>query len=289
MYEPVDKSLVSVIIPCFNHAQYLPAAIESVQSQTHKNIEIIVVDDGSTDDTKNVCLQWPEVKYVYQSNQGLSASRNTGIKNSIGEFLVFLDADDILYPSAIATNLNFIKQDQELAFVSGSHDKRYIDSDIIEDKTRVITGDYYCNLLEGNYIAMIAAVMFRRSAFDTVQYDTSLKACEDYDVYLKVARKHKVYHHTNKIACYHIYESNMSANIPLMLHSALTVLRRQRKYLNSEKEINSYRKGISVWQNYFSKEVAKKAKAKNAKLSVPEALLLFRHNKKNFLRYLIKK
>ncbi len=289
MHEPGDKSLVSVIIPCFNHAQYLPAAIESVHKQTHKNIEIIVIDDGSTDDTKSVCLPWPKVKYVYQPNQGLSASRNKGIQHSVGEFLVFLDADDILYPSAITTNLQLINQDQELAFVSGSHDKRYLDSNIIEDKTRVITGDYYCNLLEGNYIAMIAAVMFRRFAFDAIRYGTSLKACEDYDVYLKIARKHKVYHHNDKIACYHIYQSNMSANIPLMLKSALTVLKRQRKHLNSEKEISSYRKGLSVWQNYFSREVVKKAMLKNAKLSMPEALLLFKHNKRNFIRYLINK
>lgn len=91
------SSLVSVVITCYNHGQYLARAIESVLSQNHKETEIIVVDDGSTDDTKSVAQNYPNVKYVYQSNQGLSVARNTGIDYSSGAYLVFLDADDWLF------------------------------------------------------------------------------------------------------------------------------------------------------------------------------------------------
>src|SRR5688572_25050384 len=99
------SSLVSVIIPCYNHGHYLPVAIESVLQQTHSIVEIIVVDDGSTDNTKQVAQRYAQVKYIWQKNQGLSASRNTGIKNCSGDRIIFLDADDWLYPDAIETNL----------------------------------------------------------------------------------------------------------------------------------------------------------------------------------------
>ncbi len=93
----MDKAypLVSIIIPCFNYGRYLRDAIESVISQGYPHKEIIVVDDGSSDETKQIAEKYQDVKYVYQDNQGLSAARNTGIKNSRGDFLVFLDADDL--------------------------------------------------------------------------------------------------------------------------------------------------------------------------------------------------
>ncbi len=81
--------LVSVIIPCFNHGKYLKDAFDSVFLQDYCNKEIIVIDDGSTDKTAEVCKEFSEVKYIYQHNQGLSAARNTGIKNCNGEYLVF--------------------------------------------------------------------------------------------------------------------------------------------------------------------------------------------------------
>src|SRR5690349_12444252 len=91
-----SNDLVSVIIPCYNHGKYLSRAIESVLSQTYRNVEIVVVDDGSADNTKEVTDTFPHVLYVHQNNQGLSAARNTGINNSKGKYLLFLDADDWL-------------------------------------------------------------------------------------------------------------------------------------------------------------------------------------------------
>jgi glycosyltransferase involved in cell wall biosynthesis len=88
--QAVENRKVSVIIPCFNHACYLEKAIGSVLEQTYKNVEIIVVDDGSTDNTKEVAQSFTGVTYVFQKNQGLSAARNTGIGASQGSFLVFL-------------------------------------------------------------------------------------------------------------------------------------------------------------------------------------------------------
>ncbi|MBO4300125.1 MAG: glycosyltransferase [Desulfovibrio sp.] len=93
--------LISVIIPCYNYARYLPIAVESALSQQSSalNVEVIVVDDGSTDDTPRVAQQYGHrIRYMFQENQGLSSARNTGMRAAHGDFLLFLDADDLLSP-----------------------------------------------------------------------------------------------------------------------------------------------------------------------------------------------
>src|SRR6266513_5232454 len=95
------SGLVSVIIPCYNQAHFLHEAIESVLAQTYSNREIIVVDDGSTDNTATVARCHSPPRYIYQENAGPSAARNTGFEQSRGEYLVFLDADDRLLPEAL--------------------------------------------------------------------------------------------------------------------------------------------------------------------------------------------
>src|SRR5690554_879710 len=108
--------LVSVIIPCYNHGEYLSEAIESVLNQTYTPIEVIVIDDGSSDDTEKVAKRYPSVRYFFQENKGLSSARNLGITNSTGELLVFLDADDLLLHYAIDYNVKFLQADDGLAF-----------------------------------------------------------------------------------------------------------------------------------------------------------------------------
>ncbi len=93
--------MISVIIPCYNQAHFLYEAIESVLAQTHHDFEIIVVDDGSTDSTAEVAAGHPDVRYVRQPNRGVATARNTGLRESEGEYLVFLDADDHLLPAAL--------------------------------------------------------------------------------------------------------------------------------------------------------------------------------------------
>src|ERR687890_856397 len=99
--QEVVAGLVSVVIPCYNQAHFLGEAIESVLAQSYPRFEIIVVDDGSTDDTSKVAARHPGGRYVYQNNQGVSAARNSGLARSEGEYVVFLDADDRLLPEAL--------------------------------------------------------------------------------------------------------------------------------------------------------------------------------------------
>jgi glycosyltransferase involved in cell wall biosynthesis len=247
--------LISVIIPCYNHGRYLHESITSVLSQNYSAVEIVVVDDGSTDTTREIAEQYNTVKYIYQDNQGLSAARNKGIRYSSGQYLVFLDADDWLLPKALERNAYYLRQNPELAFVSGGHDKVYVDRNYTKHHTQEVAVNHYCQLLERNYISMIASVMYQRWAFDEFNYDPTLKACEDYDLYLRIARMYPVAHHTHRIAAYRIHSNNMSLDIPLMLSTALKALKGQQQHLRNDAEKQAYAKGQEYWKEYYGMEL----------------------------------
>jgi glycosyltransferase involved in cell wall biosynthesis len=251
------KPLVSVIIPCFNQGKFLAEAIASVQKQTYPNIEIIVVDDGSTDSTREVATSCADVKYVYQANGGLSAARNYGLAQSNGLFLVFLDADDILYHDAVACNVQYLLQNPAWAFVSGGHDKvdEWLNPLDDQDESGSVSGDHYKALLRGNYIGMHAAVMYRCRVFDEFRYDTSLKACEDYDLYFRVARKYPVGSHTRKVAAYRHHGENMSGKILNMLKHVREVHARQLTMLRNEEERQAWSAGRTIWTKYYAKQL----------------------------------
>ena len=104
------SALVSVIIPTYNREKFLPYALGSVKNQTYKDWELIIVDDGSTDNTEKVCKEFAKtidqpVKYIYQENQGVAGARNTGLKHAQGEFIAFLDSDDRWYPWHLKKNI----------------------------------------------------------------------------------------------------------------------------------------------------------------------------------------
>jgi glycosyltransferase involved in cell wall biosynthesis len=111
--------LVTVIIPCFNQGHFVSYAIESILAQTYLLYEIIVVNDGSSDDTVHVVEAYEDVLLINQPNQGVSKARNNGLKKSSGEYVIFLDADDCLLPGALALLVNFLETNPAFGHVSG--------------------------------------------------------------------------------------------------------------------------------------------------------------------------
>lgn len=251
----MNNPLISVIIPCYNQGHLLQDALDSVFRQSYKNTEIILIDDGSTDDTKTVAQRNTGVRYFHQLNQGPSAARNTGLQHFKGECVVFLDADDYLYDDALSINYGYLAKNEQLAFVSGSHDKVYAQSGDIVPVVKTVSSDHYLNLLKGNYIGMHAAVMYRRWVFDEFKFDPSLRGCEEYDLYLKVARKYPVLHHPYKMAAYRFHKANSSHNIPLMLNTAIRVLESQEPNLKNNAERQAYTEGLKNWKQYYVQEL----------------------------------
>lgn len=263
-----ETPLVSVVITTYNHANYLPEALDSMCRQTYPHIECHVVDDGSTDHTAELVKQYPDVNYFYQQNSGLAAARNTGIRLSKGDFILFLDADDWLYPDAVATQLRFFRRHPEAAFVAGSHDK-------VNDKKEILPfaespapqKDHFANLLLGNFIGMHAAVMYRRKLFDYFKYDIHLKACEDYDLYLRVSRLYTIAVHCGKIAAYRLHQHNMSADTRLMMMHIRKVLKKQYDILPIKDQYPLYKQGLKIWKSYYAVE-AKRKRVMNAETAL---------------------
>ena len=181
--DPATSPRVSVIIPCYNYGRFLSQAIESALAQTHSNLEIVIVDDGSTDDTAAVASAYKDrVVYHYQPNRGPSAARNTGIGLSSGQFLAFLDADDWLDPGFVAAGLQALSNHPEAAFAFpqiwyfGRFDgvSRFPRYDSVSALHRRIP----------------VCAFFRRDAFATVRYDEGLRSgLEDLDLYYTLAER----------------------------------------------------------------------------------------------------
>ena len=245
-----DLPLVSVVIPAYNYAVFLPRAIESVFCQTYRNYEVIVIDDGSTDNTADVVIAAERVRYFYQENKGLAAARNAGIEKSKGQYLLFLDADDWLEPDALEKNYEALKDKSAVAFVSGNYYFLRAATNQLNPVTAAIHDNHYIRLLEGNYIGMHATVLFQRWVFNTFRYDESLASCEDYDLYLRIARRHPVMHHAPVIATYYFHASGLSHNYRVMRDSVTAVMQKQAPYIQSAAEWEAYRMGLQQGRDY---------------------------------------
>lgn len=179
---------ISVIVPVYNQAAYLAQAIQSVCEQTFTNWELIVVDDGSTDDTREVLAKFRDsrVSVIRQANKGVSAARNTGIFLSSAPLVSFLDADDLLMPDMMTVPLRYLKDHPETGLVAGRRQKVDSSGRIYEEKATTPTCLGFPELLLGNDIP-IGAVLVRREWLERVGgFDESMHTCEDWDLWLRL-------------------------------------------------------------------------------------------------------
>lgn len=178
--------LVSIIVPCYKQAQYLPEALDSVLSQSYQNWECIIVDDGSPDDTAKVAQKYCEkdnrFKYVFQENSGLSSARNSGIKNAIGEFILPLDSDDKMASSYVEKCVEIFNSDSSVKVVT-CYGQYFGMKDSVFG-----TDEYkYENFIWRRFL-FFCTTMFRKSDFDkTPGFNPNMKyGMEDFDFWLSI-------------------------------------------------------------------------------------------------------
>jgi glycosyltransferase involved in cell wall biosynthesis len=250
--------LISVVIPCYNQGHFLADALASVAPSDQKDVEVIVVDDGSEDDTARIAGAFPATRCVTQANSGLSAARNRGLQESRGRYVVFLDADDMLAPAALDIGAAELAAHGRAAFVFGRCRMMAFDGSLQPTPEHPrIEGAHYRELLKSNYIWMPAAVMFRAEAIRRAGgFDTSVNAAADYGVYLRIARSHPIVDHGRLVAYYRKHDGNMSGNASRMLQESLAVLRRERPFVEGDPELlAAYYGGWRMWQDFYGTEL----------------------------------
>jgi glycosyltransferase involved in cell wall biosynthesis len=233
-----NTSKVSIIIPSYNSGKFLNKAIESVVSQSYRNLEIIIVNDGSIDDTEKIAKNWQEkdkrIRYIrHHKNRGLGAARNTGIKNSQGEYIAFLDADDVWLPQKIEIQLKKLNElNADLIFSNWyiwepENDTKIkaFDSDFIKDKKDLLK--FFIKKNFGNP----STALLKKSSLNIVGlFDESLKSSEDYDLWLRFCQKGmKIAFVDQPLIYYQVHPDQMTANTYRMRNTRLKVFKKIAK------------------------------------------------------------
>lgn len=238
--------LVSVIIPNYNTAKYIADAIESVLSQAYQNFELIVVDDGSTDNTKEVVQKYinqPTFKYIFQENKGLSAARNTGIKASQGEFIAFLDADDIWLPEKLEHQIKLMDSDK-VGIVSCSGYTTNEKGEILDTFIKKNYSNRYLLLRDLSMKNVVSGggstALVRKTCFDVIGlFDENLKSSEDWDMWLRIAQRFDIIFVEKPLVKIRVRNNSMcsSSNATKMLRYELLVI---DKLFSSKSSLNLF-------------------------------------------------
>jgi glycosyltransferase involved in cell wall biosynthesis len=186
--------LVSVIIPTYNRVAFLPEAVASVQSQTFRDLELLVVDDGSTDETRHFLASCPEARVLRQSSRrGVAAARNRGIAAARGEWLAFLDSDDLWLPAKLTRQMAYLASHPGLLLCQT--DETWLRQGIRVNKParyRKMAGQIFFPSLLRCMVSPSAVVMHRRLFADHGGFDEALPAAEDYDLWLRLGWRYEV-------------------------------------------------------------------------------------------------
>ena len=211
---------VSVVIPAYNAMNYLPKTLNSVLQQTFSDFEVLIIDDGSTDHLQAWVAQNitdPRVRLITQANQGLSGARNTGIANAQGEYVAFLDADDLWEPTKLEKQVDYLDNNSTVGLVynwialidaEGNPTGRIMGGNI--------EGDVLEEILQRNIIDC-PSVLVRRKCFETVgMFDITLRSVEDWDMWIRIAGHYPLAVIKEPLVYYRQHSSNMSKNWRVM-------------------------------------------------------------------------
>ena len=227
---------VSVILTTCNGASrgYLSIAIESVLNQSFQDFDLLMIDDGSIDHTADECKQYlgnGKVKYIFQDNKGLAGARNTGIELSSGEYICFLDDDDVWKPEKLQRQLEFMQNR-----LSGVDNWGLIFTwlELIDERENVVSyrghhqeGWIYRDLLFGNTIDAPSSVLIKREVFNRVgSFDEDFGRCADWDMWLRLSKEYRIFPTKEYLVQYREHANSMSANVEEFFEEEKAVLKK---------------------------------------------------------------
>jgi len=215
---------VSVIIPTYNYGKYIEKAIDSVLAQTYKDYEIIVVDDGSTDNTREIMESnyKNEVRYFYQENTGAPAARNKGIRASKGEYLAFLDADDYFEPQSLEKKVSLLETNKDIGWVYSDWDYLDIQGNVLKlassqssfASKNKLRGNIFKDMLRGTLISTPAVLICKTWIEEVGGFDERLNAFQDYDLWLRISYRHEIEYVDEVLAHMRVHDESISVTQP---------------------------------------------------------------------------
>jgi len=228
------------VIPNYNYAHYLRETIDSVLAQTYPNIEIVVVDDGSKDDSKKILAGYGDkVRTIFQQNQGVSAARNNGVEKSVGEFIAFLDADDAWLPTKIEKQVARFRGDEKLGLVHVGVDEIDADGNSLVERLEGVEGRVSSILLMLKREGVLgggSGLMVPRRVFDEIGgFDLRLSTSADWDLFYQVSERYAVGFVAEILLKYRVHNSNMHGNVRVMEHDMMLAF--EKAFSTTEPEI----------------------------------------------------
>ncbi len=224
---------VSILIPAYNRANYLSETLASALAQTLDDIEIIVVDDGSTDETARVvhAISDVRVRYTYQENRGVSAALNTAWRAASSEFVAILGSDDVMLPEQIATLLPPLEEDARVGVVYAraiGMDAQGAPLTQLSGAPERFAGQTLLSLVYGDFVCPIAVLIRRAALAECGGYDESLIGNEDWDLWIRLARTYKFVYVPRVLARYRYHSQNLtrtkSARMERLMQDRVRVL-----------------------------------------------------------------
>lgn len=212
-----DEKMVSVIIPTYNRAKTLEKSVDSVLKQTYKNIEVIIVDDGSSDNTKYVVdrILDSRIRYVYQSNAGACAARNNGIEKAKGDFIAFQDSDDVWHEEKIEKQMKII-QSQNVEVVFCKLNK--IENGRIKEILPSALGEGIVNPVNNLFGIGTQTLLFKKEVLEKLRFDIRMPRFQEFELLLNIVENgYTLYCIDDGLVDYYIGEDSISRNYTKLL------------------------------------------------------------------------
>jgi glycosyltransferase involved in cell wall biosynthesis len=274
-----------VIVPTYNRAHLVCQAIDSLLAQTYHDFEIIVVDDGSADNTREALSRYGErIHYIFQQNAGLSAARNTGIRASKGELLAFLDDDDTMSPTKLEVQVAYLNTHPDVGVVYCGYQVVDADNQLVQKEVRpTLEGNILKELLLELYLFPPVATLTRRDCLDRVGlFDEVLQSCQDDDLWYRIAMAGYRFGCIEQPLCqYRNSRDSLGKDIAKLEHDVTIIL--QRVFNNPELPMDIVtlrdevyaRRYLDFGLNYYGRSHAETdAQMESARRYVSEALAL---------------
>lgn len=267
--------LVTVVIPAYNYGHYIGQTLDSVMAQTYRNWECVVVDDGSTDDTAEVVARVAErdgrVKYFHQKNRGMAAARNEGLRRGVGEYIQFLDSDDLLESRKLERQVEYLEQNTEVDIVYS--DVRYFRTEEMDERLHSFWGEDESwmpkitreddDALEAlvRRTLVVHAPLLRRSVIETVGFfDETMKVCEDWLFWVRCAAQGKKFRFEcpeGTLALVRAHPASITRNERLMTTYIVRMRRKFGEIIRDRKTLELNRQLAADYQGHAGgREVA---------------------------------